>query len=92
MPGVMRGMYPVPYNVFEIADYAARYYTCCVAGQEGGAAGAHGPELDRCGRSVDTRRQEFEDARVKAMDGSTMARVTGVALAAVFCLQGCSGS
>jgi len=27
MPKVMRGMYPVPYDVCEIPDYAARYYT-----------------------------------------------------------------
>jgi len=27
MPKVMRGMYPVPYEVSEIPDYAARYYT-----------------------------------------------------------------
>ncbi|HEY8925943.1 MAG TPA: GH3 auxin-responsive promoter family protein, partial [Polyangia bacterium] len=27
MPKVMRGMYPVPYEVCEIPDYAARYYT-----------------------------------------------------------------
>lgn len=26
MPGVMRGLYPVPYEVCEIDDYAARYY------------------------------------------------------------------
>jgi len=27
MPRAMRGMYPVPYEVFEIADYQDRYYT-----------------------------------------------------------------
>ena len=27
MPGVMRGVYPVPYAVCEISDYADRYYT-----------------------------------------------------------------
>ena len=27
MPGVLKGMYPVPYEVSEISDYDARYYT-----------------------------------------------------------------